>query len=200
MADTARFERWSRQYERSRLQGFFFDRVHRAALDAAAQLPEPEVVLDVGCGTGRLLRAARTRWPRARLIGVDPAGGMIEVARRLDEGITFQVAPAERLPLPDASVDLAFSTASFHHWHDRSAGVREVARVLRPAGHFILADQSAPALFAWLLGDRRYLSPGERRELLASVGLRVLRHDRSLSRFLPITVARADASSARPSA
>jgi ubiquinone/menaquinone biosynthesis C-methylase UbiE len=120
---------------------------------------------------------------------------MIELARQLREDVTFYVAPSEQLPLPDASVDLAFTTVSFHHWDDRLAGVREVARVLRPTGRFILADVAAPAAVAWLLGDRPYLSPDGRRELLASAGLRVLRHDRSLSRFFPITVAEANPSS-----
>src|SRR5579883_1550856 len=125
--DIDRFSRWSRTYERSYLQGLIFDRAHRAA---------PESILDVGCGTGRFLRQAAQRWPGASLIGVDPAEGMIEMARRLTPGATFYVSMAEELPLPGASVDVAVTTLSFHHWSDQAAGVREVARVLRPGGRF----------------------------------------------------------------
>jgi len=69
----------------------------------------------VGCGTGRLLRKVQHCWLEAVLIGVDPARGMVEQAQRLAPGITFLMAPAERLPLPDAAVDLVLSTLSFHH-------------------------------------------------------------------------------------
>jgi ubiquinone/menaquinone biosynthesis C-methylase UbiE len=141
------FEEWSRSYEQSWLQNLYFDHVHRAGLDLLSQ-PDggqnPGSVLDVGCGTGRLLRKARELWPDAGLTGVDPTQGMIDVARRLTPEATFHTASAESLPLPDASVDVAITTMSFHHWKDRAAGVREIARVLRPGGRFCLADATLP--------------------------------------------------------
>jgi ubiquinone/menaquinone biosynthesis C-methylase UbiE len=155
--DIDRFSRWSRTYERSYLQGLIFDRVHRAVLELiAGEGAAQERILDVGCGTGRFLRKAAQRWPDARLIGVDPAEGMIEVARSLTPGATFYISMAEELPLPDASVDVAVTTLSFHHWSDQAAGVREVARVLRPGGRFILVDASAPA---WMQKFVRLLCP-----------------------------------------
>lgn len=78
------------------------------------------------------------------MIGVDPAKGMIEIAQRLTPNATFYTSMAEALPLQDASVDLALSTVSFHHWQDQAAGVREIARVLRPGGYFLLVDLSMP--------------------------------------------------------
>src|SRR5260370_20365988 len=139
--DIERFHRWSRTYERSWLQRLVFDRVHQAVLRVVAtEVAEPTTILDVGCGTGRLLRAAKARWLNAQLIGVDPAEGMVEVARHLAPAITFHVGSAEALPLPDASVDVVLSTVSFHHWGDQAAAIREVARVLRPGGRFFLSD------------------------------------------------------------
>ncbi len=138
------FEDWSKTYERDRMQWLLFDRVHRAVLNAIPDDLQPEVVLDIGCGTGRLLRKVEKRWPGARLIGVDLTEGMIDQARlAMPEG-EFSMGPAERLPLPDASVDLALSTVSFHHWQDQSQGICEVARVLRPGGRFYLADTIPP--------------------------------------------------------
>jgi ubiquinone/menaquinone biosynthesis C-methylase UbiE len=171
-SDVQEFEKRSRTYEQSFLQNFYFDRIHRAALNSVAGRagPEfttkdtkntkgttnkggnaPESILDVGCGTGRLLREAGQRWPSARLLGVDPAQGMIDVARRLLPSATFYTGSAESIPLPDASVEVVLSTMSFHHWKDRAAGVREIARVLRPDGRFCLVDAKLPAFLAKLL-------------------------------------------------
>jgi ubiquinone/menaquinone biosynthesis C-methylase UbiE len=113
--DITRFDRWSSTYEDSWMQRAIFDPAHHATLALAAKIvPQPASVLDVGCGTGRLLRQARTHWPEAYLIGVDPADGMIEMAKRLTPDATFFTSMAETLPLQDASVDLALSTISFH--------------------------------------------------------------------------------------
>jgi ubiquinone/menaquinone biosynthesis C-methylase UbiE len=138
------FEEWSKTYEVSSIQGIIFDRVHRAALAQVPQGLEPGSILDIGCGTGRLLRKAAARWPRANLYGVDLAEGMIAEARALTPGATLLAGAAENLPLPDESIDLALSTVSFHHWQDQGAGFRQVMRVLRPGGFFVLADLALP--------------------------------------------------------
>ena len=173
--DVQHFEHWSKSYEGSWMQSRLFTRVHSAALDLAAPLPPPTSVLDVGCGTGRLLRAAAFRWPDAQLLGVDPAQGMVDVARELTPAATIQRGLAESLPLPDASVALVFSTMSFHHWHDQAAGVREIARVLRPGGHFILADFAPPRGLGWLTGHRGAQPASARRQLFAAAGLHIER-------------------------
>jgi ubiquinone/menaquinone biosynthesis C-methylase UbiE len=186
--DIEHFNRWSRTYEDSLLQRFFFDRVHQAVLKLVANRTEPGSILDVGCGTGRLLRAARARWPRAELIGVDPASGMVEVARQLTPAATFYVGMAEALPLPDASVDVALSTISFHHWKDQAAGVREVARVLRPEGYFFLTDVSVPAWLLRFIHQPRVHSPAHLRTLFMEAGLNVLLQQAVFSRYVLATV------------
>jgi ubiquinone/menaquinone biosynthesis C-methylase UbiE len=186
--DIQRFNRWSGTYEHSLLQGLFFDRVHQATLDSIPDEIRPESVLDIGCGTGRLLRKAGARWPMARLIGVDPAEGMIENARYLTPGATFYVSLVELLPLPDASVDLVLSTTSFHHWLDQAQGVRHVARVLRPGGHFYLADTLPPG---WLSKITRHFRPNNSsavREIFARAGLDVQGQRRLMGRFLLVTI------------
>ena len=182
-SDVHDFEQWSRSYEQSWLQNLYFDRVHRAALDLLSQ-PDgghiPGSVLDVGCGTGRLLRKARELWPAAGLPGVDPTQGMIDVARRLTPEATFLAASAEPLPLPDASVDVAITTMSFHHWKDRAAGVREIARVLRPGGRFCLADATLPAWLARLVHHMEGNSSAAWRALVEPAGLSVDAQERRL--------------------
>src|SRR6266508_2407925 len=120
-----------------------FAPVHKGTLELAATLnPRPREVLDVGCGTGALLRRAAGRFPDAELVGVDPADQMIELARTrtpVASRARFICASAARLPFDDDSFDLAVSTMSFGFW-PRSTGLREVRRVLAPGGHLILAD------------------------------------------------------------
>jgi ubiquinone/menaquinone biosynthesis C-methylase UbiE len=172
--DVERFNQWASTYEHSWLQRVFFDPVHQATLALAAGIvQQPMDILDVGCGTGKLLRRARTCWPEAQLIGVDPAQGMIEMAKRLTPNATFSTGMAEALPLEDASVDLALSTVSFHHWQDQAAGIREIARVLRPGGCFILVDASFPDWVVRIFRLKRFHSPAQLRTLFIQAGFQV---------------------------
>jgi ubiquinone/menaquinone biosynthesis C-methylase UbiE len=186
--DVERFDRWSHTYEQSWLQRNFFDRVHQAVLSLIASEGMPESILDVGCGTGRLLREARLRWPNAQFIGVDAAEGMVETAQQLTPDATFHVGRAEALPLPDASIDVVLSTMSFHHWHDQAAGLREVARVLRPGGRFFLADISVPALFAKFIRSPQVHTPASLHSLFTQAGLEGVKQQAIFSRFVLVTV------------
>ena len=141
-----------------------------------------------GCGTGRLLRKITERWPMARLIGVDTAASMIEKARQLMPYATFYISKAESLPLHDDSVDLAFSTASFHHWQDKEKALREIKRVLRSNGRFLLADTWPPFGLSRII--RHFQSNNSARigEAFADAGLHVKDQRKRLRLWLLITV------------
>jgi SAM-dependent methyltransferase len=177
--DVGQFDSWSVRYERSKWQWLLFDRVHGRAFDLAAPFGDPSTILDLGCGSGRLLRAAHRRWPKARLVGVDPSSGMVEAGRRLTPA-EMHITGAESIPLGDAVIDLAFSTIAFHHWADPAQGLREVARVLRPGGHFVLIDNIGPDWMARRLRDRPYLTASERLTLWSQNGLHVIEQRRVL--------------------
>jgi len=172
-ADVEHFNTRTASYEDARSQGYFFDRVQRRVLSLARDQASPEVVMDVGCGTGRLLRKAKQQYPKAHLVGVDAAEKMIHQAAMLLPEAEFHVAMAEALPLPDKSVDLAFSTLSFHHWADQAKGISEVARVLRPQGRFLLADIVIPRWLSLFVRHFRYNSPARIREMFTQAGLTV---------------------------
>jgi ubiquinone/menaquinone biosynthesis C-methylase UbiE len=170
--ERTRFDRWAPRYDRSILQRFMFEPVHQAALRAFEEIAggPPHDILDAGCGTGRLLEAAAQRWSGTRLTGIDPSEGMIAQARGKHEGdtrFTFKLGDAAALPLEPAAFDAAFSTISFHHWSDQAAGVRELARVLRPGGLFVLADIDVPFLFLLhpLLSLTRHVHMQDRRSI-----------------------------------
>ena len=124
--------------------------MHRASLNAVrASGAPPRRILDVGCGTGRLLARAAAVFPGAGLAGVDPAAGMVaEAAASLsaDVDARFVRGAAERLPFADGSFDLVLSSMSFHHWADQRTALGEVRRVLRPGGIVALADGFAVGL------------------------------------------------------
>ncbi len=182
------FERWSDTYERSWMQWFLFDRVHRAVLNAIPADWQPQAILDIGCGTGRLLRKVRARWPGARLVGVDPTEGMIAHARAgMPEG-EFHLGTAEALPLADGSVDLVLSTVSFHHWQDQAQGVREVSRVLRPGGHFYLADAVQPVWFSKMFRHGTPVTLPQVREFFTQAGFQIRSQKPVLGRNFYLTV------------
>jgi malonyl-CoA O-methyltransferase len=94
------------------------------------------VTVDLGCGTGHAARALGARWPKARVIAVDFAPGMLREAARHDDAARFErlCADALSLPLPDASVDLLFCNLMLQWCDDLDAVFAEIARVLRPRG------------------------------------------------------------------
>ncbi len=134
------------------------------------------------------MRAAGERWPTARLVGVDPAPGMIAVAREKAPDATFYEATADAMPLADESVTVAFSTVSFHHWADKPRGLRDVARVLRPGGSCIIADLLWPSWIRWLVSDAHPSAPSHEilEKMLRSAGLPVELHFRMTHGFITV--------------
>ncbi len=127
--------------------GVLFGPVYRrVAGDVAAAAPERAVVLDAGCGTGRLAAAIAVARPDLRVKGVDLEPGMIEVATEraeregLADRVEFVVADLVDIPFADDSVDLVVSTASSHHWNDVGGVIRSLTRVLRPDGRIWIYD------------------------------------------------------------
>jgi ubiquinone/menaquinone biosynthesis C-methylase UbiE len=98
-------------------------------------------LLDVGCGTGELLRRMRAKYPDAALAGLDPVPQMLAVARdKLGGKEDLRIGYADSLPWPAAGFDVVVSCNMFHYITHPVEALREMARVIRPGGALVLTD------------------------------------------------------------
>jgi SAM-dependent methyltransferase len=104
---------------------------------AAAQLElEPGArVLDVGAGTGKLTRGLVSLG--FDVVAIEPGAPMLAQLRATVPEAEAHEAPAESIPLPDASADAAFAGQAYH-WFDRERALPELHRVLNPGGGLVL--------------------------------------------------------------
>ena len=148
------FERAAASYDRS---AFLQQEVARRLDDHLEGIQiQPQMILDAGCGTGFGVPLLRTRFPKARILGLDLAHGMLAQARRqhgqpggwrgLVSRLTSQTSPfsalcadLEQLPLHRDSLDMVWSSLTLQ-WVDLDRTFREVNRVLRPGGLFLFAS------------------------------------------------------------
>lgn len=127
-----------------------FDRLWRRAMVGAARITGRDRVLDLCAGTGDVtLTIARQAGP-AEVVGTDFVEEMLAVARRKARGykgpanVTFLLADAQDLPFPDESFDEVTVAFGVRNLPDRAANFREVVRVLRPGGRYIILEFSRP--------------------------------------------------------
>ena len=160
--DVAAFETHASRCEAGRLGTLHWDIADRTADLGLAVDATPRRVLDVGCGTGYLLRKLATRAPEAKmLVGVDPAARMIRIAQLMtdDERLRFSVGRAEELPFSDARSDLVVTTTSFDHWRISRLALLSVHGCWRQA-----ADSCLPTCSRGCCCRRFSSATGERRE------------------------------------
>ena len=161
----------------------------------AAGIREGGRVLDVACGTGAVTRVAAARVGRAgRVVGLDVNPTMLAAARSAvsDPTIEWLEGSGQAMPLSDASFDVVLCQQGLQFFPDRTAGLREMWRVLVPGGRLALscwrsveenpgAQAQERALARWV-GCGQAASPpyslGERetlRTLLEGAGFREVR-------------------------
>ncbi len=154
----------------------YWSPVHRAAtlklLDEVAQeAPSTRLrIVDVGCGTGALAVEAAARSPISEVEATDISAGMLAVAARtvaaagpVGARVRLTRAPADRLPFPDGSFDLALAAFVLQLVPSRPRALREMRRVLRRGGRL--------AYVGWLAGELPFAADAAWDEALGAAGI-----------------------------
>jgi len=157
------FEAWADSYDAHYLNHFLFRPSYRALLEELYRWRgyegSPYDLLDIGCGSGTLVGLlASTRLPVRRLVALDYANQMCQVARDKARGlghehIDYVNADSEHLPFPDASFDVITCSNSFHHYPHQQQVVAEMRRLLRPDGRLMLIDGFRDNVVGWFVFD-----------------------------------------------
>ena len=160
-----------------RLEDWHFWFVGRRAL--IAQLvdryagPRQELLLDVGCGSGSIVRLLAARGHR--VVGLDTDAESLAAVAKRDAGAWLVAGDATRLPFGDETFDGVLALDVLEHVQDRAAAA-EIRRVLKPGGWFLVAVPAMPWLWSAVdevAGHLRRYTRRTLRELLAASAFRV---------------------------
>lgn len=178
------FNSWAPSYDWL-LPSVFYQAVHQRLL-SCIDLPQTPSVLDLGCGTGKLLNRLTADYPNLTGVGLDFSAAMLAQARekRHDrDRLQFIQGTATSLPFEAAQFDAAFCTMSFLHYPQPVAVLAEVRRVLKPGGAFYLADYTPPKWtgqarlqIGQIAGGITFYSPAARQEMGQQAGFTCDRH------------------------
>ena len=126
------YDAFSERYERGRDAGYHA-LVDALTVDLVRRYARGKDVLEVGCGTGLILKEVARDARRAA--GADLSGGMLRHAR--ERGLGVAQADATAIPFASEAFDVVCAFKVLPHVPDLSAALAEMSRVLRPGGHLL---------------------------------------------------------------
>jgi SAM-dependent methyltransferase len=140
-------------------------------------------MLDVGCGGGRTIEKLARFAAGGMVYGIDYAEGSIAVSRNHNADlikagrVVIEKGSVSKLPFPNDTFDLVTAIETQYYWPDLEGDMREILRVLRPTGKFvIIAEMYKGGKNDWLMWPvmwllrSSHLSVSNQRELFASAG------------------------------
>ena len=187
------FDRWANSYDWT-FPSFIYQAIHKRLLSQVELLPNANV-LDLGCGTGRLLDRLATQFPEIRATGLDLSSQMLRVARQNNRHrprLIYIEGNAENLPFAEGQFDAVFNTISFLHYPQPEQVLKEVARVLSPGGRFYLVDitfnnSSSCQITPHSPTGIRFYSQKQREEMGNNAGLNCVQYHHLLG-FVLLTI------------
>ncbi|MBD2294393.1 class I SAM-dependent methyltransferase [Anabaena sphaerica FACHB-251] len=175
------FDRWASSYDWT-FPSFIYQAIHKRLI-SKIELPANANVLDLGCGTGRLLNRLASEFPDLRGTGLDLSPQMLRVARQSNHHrprLIYLEGNAESLPFAEGQFDAVFNTISFLHYSQPERVLSEVARVLAPGGRFYLVDITANnSAFQFMANSPagiKFYNQEQRQQLGSGAGLLCLGH------------------------
>lgn len=153
--------------------------------------PDARDLLEVGCGTGFVLRGIHAARPAIELTGSEIFSTGLAFAQERLPGATFYQMDARHIPFRD-EFDVIGAFDVLEHIDDDAGVIAEIGRALRPGGGFLISVPQHPAL--WSRQDvnafhvRRYTA-GEIRRKLEAAGFEIVRMTSFVSLLLPLMFA-----------
>lgn len=142
-----------------RLFGRSMDLLNKRAQDFAAKRLEVQPsdrILEIGFGTGRLVKKLARRTREGFVAGIDPSDVMVERAQRRTKRlrrkgrVEIKLGEVSDLPWPEAHFDKVAALHSFQFWPEPEHDLAEVSRVLKPGGLLLLIVRSRRRPAQWL--------------------------------------------------
>lgn len=140
-------------------------------------------ILDVGCGGGRTIRKLAAAASSGKVYGIDYSAASVAAARRTNarlieqHRVEIQQGSVSQLPFPESMFDLVSAVETHYYWPNLVADLREIRRVLKPDGQFVLiAETYKGSRFdalhqrAMALLGATYLTVDEHRQQLIAAG------------------------------
>ena len=156
------------------------------------ELPQEETaaILDVGCGSGMLIKTVSEQCSAGRLCGLDHSSDMVTLSRETCQDLCdagraeFVAGSVSELPFADETFDLVTAFETVYFWPNIEGDLREVHRVLRPSGTFLAVCESydAPEFaernqFCMELAGGQVFTPEGFSALLESAGFKIVQLD-----------------------
>ena len=175
------FNLWAAYYD-CLLTTVFYQAIHQRLLEYV-ELKENASVLDLGCGTGKLMSRLAAEFPTVRAIGLDLSPEMLREARARNQyrkRLIFVSGRAESLSFADEQFDAVFCTMSFLHYPDPQQVFHQISRVLADGGKFYLIDvdrgkRNFSSFIPWI-GEMRFYNRQQRERLGIEAGLEAIAH------------------------
>lgn len=140
--------------------------------------------LDLGCGTGEMMKLILQQNEDKSLYGIDLSEKMLDVAKeKLGNRVKLTLGDSEQRPFPDSFFDVVYCNDSFHHYPAPNKVLSEISRVLKPKGVFLMCDCWQPAIGRAIMnfymkhskeGDVKIYSEHEIRELFSAYFSKIL--------------------------
>ncbi|MDP3487322.1 MAG: methyltransferase domain-containing protein [Bacillota bacterium] len=137
---------WASRYERLWVQKHSLTPTRELVIEELSGLIDSGreyKLLDMGCGTGQLIREIQQAFPHVKLscVGVDISPKMIEMAAANNPGTFFMVSSIEGV-IGEGEFDIVVCTHSFPYYRDQAKALRKLSTMLKPGGNLLLAQAS----------------------------------------------------------